>query len=33
MKNYENIARPFWKKDDKDKKVGDYSYIKKELGF
>lgn len=33
MNGYENNAKPFWKIDDKGKKVGDYSYIKEVLGF
>lgn len=33
MSDYEYAAKPFWKIDDKEKKVGDYSYIKEELGF
>ncbi len=33
MKNYEDDARPFWTKDSRGDKVGDYSYIKEVLGF
>ena len=33
MKNYENIARPFWTINYRGDKVGDYSYIKEALGF
>ena len=33
MKDYEDVARPFWKIDDYGRKVGDYSYIKGALGF
>jgi hypothetical protein len=33
MKAYEDGARPFWTKNDQDEKVGDYSFIKEELGF
>lgn len=33
MSGYENDAKPFWKIDANGKKVGDYSYIKEELGF
>ena len=33
MKNYENIARPFWTKNLWGEKVGDYSYIKEVLGY
>ena len=33
MKNYEDIARPFWTKNLWGEKVGDYSYIKEVLGF
>ena len=33
MDGYEDVARPFWKIDEKGKKVGDYSYIKEVLGF
>jgi len=32
MKGYEDIARPFWKRDANLNKVGDYEFIKKELG-
>ena len=33
MSDYEDEAHPFWTTNDKDKKVGDYSYIKEVLGF
>ncbi len=33
MKEYENIARPFWKINVYGNKVGDYDSLKKELGF
>lgn len=33
MKEYEEDAHPFWKKNDAGKKVGDYQYIKKALGY
>ena len=33
MKCYEDEARPFWTKNDRGDKVGDYSYIKEVLGF
>ena len=33
MKDYKDIARPFWIWDKNRGKVGDYEFIKKELGF
>lgn len=33
MKNYEDSAIPFWTKNSRGDKVGDYSYIKEVLGF
>ena len=33
MKRYEDSARPFWIKNYRGDKVGDYSYIKEVLGF
>lgn len=33
MSEYEEDAHPFWKKNDKVKKIGDYQYIKKALGY
>lgn len=33
MSEYEEDAHPFWKKNDKGKKIGDYQYIKKALGY
>jgi hypothetical protein len=33
MEGYENIARPFWKRNAYGNKVGDYESLKKELGF
>ena len=33
MDGYEDIARPFWKKNAYGNKVGDYESLKKELGF
>lgn len=33
MSDYEDEAHPFWTTNDKDKKVGDYAYIKEVLGF
>lgn len=33
MKEYKNDAKPFWKIDANENKVGDYSYIKEVLGF
>ncbi len=33
MKGYENIAHPFWKRNYNGEKVGDYDFIKRELGF
>ena len=33
MKSYEDVAHPFWKNDASGKKVGDYTYIKKALGY
>lgn len=33
MKAYEECARPFWTRNYRGDKVGDYSYIKGELGF
>lgn len=33
MNGYEDDVKPFWRIDDKGKKVGDYSYIKEVLGF
>lgn len=33
MKAYEDDARPFWTKNSRGDKVGDYSYIKEVLGF
>lgn len=33
MSGYEEYANPFWKFNDKGVKVGNYSYIKKVLGF
>lgn len=33
MKNYKDIAKPFWIKNSQGDKVGDYSYIKEVLGF
>lgn len=33
MKGYESIAEPFWTRNDWGDKVGNYSFIKKELGY
>lgn len=33
MSGYESYAHPFWKKNIYGEKVGDYEFIKKELGF
>ncbi|MEF2618216.1 MAG: hypothetical protein U0M75_07930 [Lachnospiraceae bacterium] len=33
MSEYKEAAHPFWKKNDAGKKVGDYQYIKKALGY
>lgn len=33
MKDYENCAFPFWKYNDRNEKVGDYSSIKQVLGY
>ena len=33
MSEYEEDAHPFWKKNDKGEKIGDYQYIKKALGY
>lgn len=33
LSDYEDVAQPFWKKDSFGKKVGDYQYIKKALGY
>ena len=33
MSDYEYIAHPFWKRDSNGEKVGDYDFVKKELGF
>lgn len=33
LKGYEDVAQPFWVKDAIGRKVGNYSFIKKELGF
>lgn len=33
MKDYESVAHPFWIKNSNGDKVGDYSYIKKALGY
>jgi len=33
MNDYKDVAHPFWKKNDKGEKVGDYEFIKKALGF
>ena len=33
MSGYESIAHPFWKRNVYGEKVGDYDFIKKELGF
>lgn len=33
MSEYEEDAHPFWKKNDKGEKTGDYQYIKKALGY
>ena len=33
MKDYEDVARPFWMKNYRGDKVGDYFYIKEVLGF
>ena len=33
MSNYAGEAHPFWKRDANNNKVGDYTYIKKALGY
>ena len=33
MKDYEDNAHPFWKRNDSGEKVGDYYYVKKVLGY
>lgn len=33
LKGYEDVAQPFWVKDALGRKIGNYSFIKKELGF
>ena len=33
MSGYESIAHPFWKRNVYGEKVGDYDFIKRELGF
>lgn len=33
MKEYESVAQPFWIRNYRGEKVGDYSYIKKVLGY
>ena len=33
MEGYEEYAHPFWKKNDRGDKVGDYQYIKGALGY
>ena len=33
MKGCENVARPFWKRNAYGEKIGDYDFIKRELGF
>ncbi|MBR3224423.1 MAG: hypothetical protein IKF78_03785 [Atopobiaceae bacterium] len=33
MRDYDEMARPFWKKDALGRKVGDYQYIKQALGY
>ena len=33
MSGYESIARPFWIRNAFGEKIGDYDFIKKELGF
>ncbi|KEH95235.1 hypothetical protein [Clostridium novyi] len=33
MKDYESEAQPFWNKNDRGEKIGNYSYIKKVLGY
>lgn len=33
LKDYEDVAQPFWVKDALGRKVGNYSFIKGELGF
>ncbi len=33
MKDYENVAHPFWKYNASGNKVGDYTYFKKALGY
>lgn len=33
MKDYEDNAHPFWKKNASGEKVGDYYYVKKALGY
>lgn len=33
MKDYESDAQPFWIKNIYDEKVGNYTYIKRALGY
>ena len=33
MKEYEYLAEPFWQKNIYDKKIGNYHYVKKALGY
>lgn len=33
MKDYESDAQPFWINNNSSKKVGNYAYIKKALGY
>ena len=33
MREYEELAVPFWIKNSYGEKVGDYQYIKKALGY
>lgn len=33
LKEYENEAHPFWKRNDSGQKVGNYTYIKQALGY
>lgn len=33
MSEYKNVAKPFWKRNDFENKVGDYQFIKEQLGY